>query len=70
MGIKVGRADKGPDAKIASYLVMAHRIRGATHYKFDEEDQFELERLFVELMFAAVLTFSHVHSLKNPPPGA
>ncbi len=53
-------AQSSPAAKIASYLVMAHRIRGAVHYKFEEENRFELERLFVELMLAAVLTFSHV----------
>jgi len=53
-------AQSSPAAKIASYLVMAHRVRGAVHYKFQEENQFELERLFVELMLAAVLTFSHV----------
>lgn len=53
-------AQKGKAEKIASDLIMAHRIRGAVHYTLDEENQFELERLFVLLMRAALLTFAHV----------
>ena len=51
--------------KIASDLIMAHRIRGAVHFTFDEENQFELERLFVLLMRAALLTFAHVRPIRK-----
>lgn len=53
-------AQSGSAERRASDLIMAHRIRGAVHYTFDEENQFELERLFVLLMRAALLTFVHV----------
>ena len=45
---------------------MAHRIRGAVHHTFAEENMFELERLFVGLMRAAVLTFTHCQHLAWP----
>jgi hypothetical protein len=47
-------------ASIVADLVTAHRIRGGVHQVFPEDDHFELERLFVSVMRAAVLTFVEV----------
>jgi hypothetical protein len=49
-----------PGGEIAADLVMAHRIRGGVHAALPEDDQFELERLFVTLMRAALSTFVEV----------
>jgi hypothetical protein len=50
---------------IAADLVMAHRIRGGVHTILPEDDQFELEALFLALMRAAVLTFVEVRRIEN-----
>lgn len=52
------RREKG--GKIAADLVMAYRIRGGVHIMLPEDDEFELEALFVGLMRAAILTFVEV----------
>ena len=39
---------------------MAHRIRGGVHNTLPENDRFELERLFIGLMRAALYTFIEV----------
>ena len=54
-----------PGGAIAADLVMAHRIRGGVHNTLPEHDHFELERLFVGLMRAALLTFVEV---RRPSP--
>lgn len=46
--------------KTAADLVLAYRIRGGVHTTLPEDDQFELQGLFVALMRAAVLTFVEV----------
>jgi hypothetical protein len=51
---------EGVAGNIAAELVMAYRIRGGVHYILPEDDQLELERLFVILMRAAALTHSEV----------
>ena len=53
--INAVRAKPGGD--IAADLVMAHRIRGGVHTFLPEDDQLELEALFIGLMRAALLTF-------------
>lgn len=58
---------RGRAGGIASDLVMAHRIRGAVHYKLPEEDRFELEAIFVALMRAAALTFAEVRRNQQAP---
>jgi hypothetical protein len=50
---------------IAADLVMAHGIRGGIHTILPEDDQFELEALFLTLMRAAVLTFVEVRRIEN-----
>jgi hypothetical protein len=50
---------------IAADLVMAHRIRGGVHTILPEDDQFELEALFLTLMRAAVLTFAEVRRIEK-----
>ncbi|MEH2480199.1 hypothetical protein V1282_003556 [Nitrobacteraceae bacterium AZCC 2146] len=49
-----------PGGGAAADLVMAHRIRGGVHAILPEDDQFELEALFVGLMRAALATFVEV----------
>ena len=41
-------------------MVMAHRVRGAVHVPVPEEDQLEMERIFVEVMASAAMTHAHV----------
>lgn len=57
---------------IAADLVMAHRIRGGVHTILPEDDQFELEALFLTLMRAAVFTFAEVRRIEslNKPTSA
>ena len=50
----------GPAEAVAADLIMAHRLRGAVHYRLPEQDQFELEKLFVVLLRAAAMTHAHV----------
>jgi hypothetical protein len=50
---------------IAADLVMAHRIRGGVHTILPEDDQFELEALFLTLMRAAVFTFVEVRRIEG-----
>ena len=45
---------------VAATLVTAHRLRGAVHVPLPEDDQLELERLFVALMAAAAMTHAHL----------
>lgn len=52
--------------KVAADLVLAYRIRGGVHTTLPEDDQFELEGLFVALMRAAVLTFVEVRRMEVP----
>ena len=61
--IETLRSETG--GKIAADLVMAHRIRGGVHHALPEEDQFELESLFVGLMRAAAATFREVQRTKH-----
>jgi hypothetical protein len=51
---------QGTAGSIAADLVLACRIRGAVHHLLPEDNQFELERLFVGSMRAAALTFVEV----------
>ena len=51
---------------VAADLVMAHRLRGAVHIPVPEDDQFELERIFVRLMAAAAMT--HAHRARQAAP--
>jgi hypothetical protein len=51
---------QGRAGSIVADLVMAHRIRGGVHTTLPEDNQFELERLFVSVMRAVVLTFAQV----------
>ena len=44
---------------------MAHRIRGGVHHYLPEDNQFELEQLFVALMRAAALTFVEVRQTNS-----
>jgi hypothetical protein len=64
--IEALRNEKG--GKVAADLVMAHRIRGGVHTMLPEDDQFELESLFVTLMRAAVLTFVEVWKTRALQP--
>jgi hypothetical protein len=68
-----------PGGIIAADLVMAHRIRGGVHTILPEDDQLELEALFLALMRAAIFTFVEVRkteslnetiSAPTPAPGA
>jgi hypothetical protein len=68
-----------PGNIIAADLVMAHRIRGGVHTILPEDDQLELEALFLALMRAAIFTFVEVRkteslnetiSAPTPAPGA
>jgi hypothetical protein len=62
------RSEEG--GKIAADLVMAHRIRAGVHHALPEDDQFELEALFVTLMRAAALTFAEAQRTKKGRQGA
>ncbi|MDE0157707.1 MAG: hypothetical protein OXI88_11985, partial [Gammaproteobacteria bacterium] len=55
---------KGPNEAIAADLIMAHRLRGAVHYPLGEEDQLELERLFVISLRAVAMTHAQVNKRK------
>lgn len=57
---------------ITADLVMTYRIRGGVHTILPEDDQFELEALFLALMRAAVFTFVEVRRIEslNKPPSA
>jgi hypothetical protein len=57
---------------VAADLVMAHRIRGGVHTILPEDDQFELEALFLALMRATVFTFVEVrkNEASNKQAGA
>jgi hypothetical protein len=50
---------------IAADLVMAHRIRGGVHTILPEDDQFEIEAMFLALMRAAVFTFVEVRRVEG-----
>ena len=43
---------------------MAHRLRASVHHSLPEDDQFELEMLFVNLLRAAATTHAHVARTK------
>jgi hypothetical protein len=64
--IEALRNERG--GKVVADLVMAHRIRGGVHNLLAEDDQFELEALFVALMRAAALTFAEVQTQKGRHP--
>lgn len=53
-------AASGEAEAVAATLIMAHRLRGAVHVPVPEDDQLELEALFVRLMAAAAMTHAHV----------
>lgn len=57
--------EEGEVGQVVADLIMAIRLRGAVHYALPEDDQLELERIFVSLMRAAALTFLEVHR-QNP----
>ena len=50
---------------IAADLVMTYRIRGGVHTILPEDDQFELEALFLILMRAAIFTFVEVRRIES-----
>jgi hypothetical protein len=52
--------------KIAADLIVAHRIRGGVHAILPEDDEFELQALFVGLMRAAVFSFVEVRRKHLP----
>jgi hypothetical protein len=58
MKINTLRDEKG--GNIAADLILTHRIRGGVHTISPEDDQFEMESLFMALMRAAVFTFVEV----------
>ena len=47
--------DGGAAEAVAADLIMAHRLRASVHDSLPEDDQFEVEKLFVVLLRAAVL---------------
>lgn len=53
-------AATGDAGAVAADLVMAHRLRGAVHIPLPEDDQLELERIFVRLMAAVAMTHAHL----------
>ena len=53
-------AATGEAGTIAATLVTAHRLRGAVHVPVPEDDELELERLFVQVMAAAAITHAHI----------
>ena len=52
---------KGTKGVIAADLITAHRLRAAVHHPLGEEDQLELERLFVVLLRAVAMTHAQVN---------
>ena len=54
----------GAAGAIAGDLIMAHRLRASVHHSLPEDDQFELEMLFVNLLRAAATTHAHVARTK------
>ena len=52
--------ESGATGAIAADLIMAHRLRASVHHALPEDDQFELEKLFVGLLRAAATTHAHV----------
>jgi hypothetical protein len=61
-------AATGDAGAVAADLVMAHRLRGAVHIPVPEDDQLELERIFVRLMATAAMT--HAHLARQAAPTA
>ena len=55
----------GTTEAVVADLLMAHRLRGAVHYQLPENDQFEIEGLFVGLLRAAAMTHAHVQRQKR-----
>ncbi|MEH6759208.1 MAG: hypothetical protein V7676_17125 [Parasphingorhabdus sp.] len=53
-------SDTGESGAVAARFIMAHRIRGAVHVPVPEDDQLELERLFVQIMASAAMTHAHL----------
>ncbi|MBE0581262.1 hypothetical protein [Devosia sp.] len=53
-------AATGAAGTVAANLIMAHRMRGAVHNPMAEDDQFELERILVQVLAAAAMTHAHV----------
>lgn len=62
-------AAKDAAGTVAADLIMAHRLRGAVHSSVPDEDQLELERIFVHIMAAAAMTHAHL-ARKAAPPAA
>lgn len=54
----------GAAESVAADLIMAHRLRASVHHALPEDDQLELERLFVVLLRAAARTHAHVMRAK------
>jgi hypothetical protein len=50
----------GPAEAVAADLVMARCLRGGVHHELLEQDQFEIEKLFVALLRAAAMSHAHV----------
>ena len=61
-------SDTSVAGAVAANLIMAHRLRGAVHVPVPEDDQFELERLFVQIMASAAMT--HAHLAREAAPTA
>ena len=53
-------ANQDEASVVAADLIMAHRLRGAVHEPVPEDDQMELERLFVHLLGSAAMTHAHL----------
>lgn len=52
---------KGPAEGITADLITAHRLRAAVHHPLGEEDQLEIERLFIVLLRAVAMTHAQVN---------
>jgi len=63
-------AATGDAGAVAADLVMAHRLRGAVHIPVPEDEQLELERIFVRLMAAAAMTHAHLARQAAPAHAA
>ena len=65
--IRIEALRNEPGGMIAADLVMAHRIRGGVHTILSEDDEFQLEQMFVSLMRAALFTFVETRRTNRAP---
>ena len=54
----------GGAESVAADLIVAHRLRASVHHSLPEDNQFELEKLFVGLLRAAATTHAHVAGVR------